>query len=114
MVMNETLRRARSLRKTMTEPERRLWSRLRGRRFAGFKFRRQVPLGHFIADFVCFDRKLIQELDGGQHTLQREYDAMRTAWLAAQGFRVLRVWNHEPRESADAVDELILRELNRV
>ena len=111
--MDETLRRARSLRKKMTDPERLLWCKLRARRFAKFKLRRQVPLGPFIADFVCFDRKLILELDGGQHTLRREYDAERTRWLEEHGFRVLRVWNNELRESADAVDELIWRELHR-
>ena len=109
--MDETLRRARSLRKKMTEPERWLWFKLRGRRFAKFKFRRQVPLGPFIADFVCFERNLILELDGGQHTLRREYDAERTRFLEKNGFRVVRIWNNELHESADAVDELIWREL---
>lgn len=110
--MPESLRRARSLRRTMTDPERLLWSKLRNRRFSTFKFRRQVPLGPFIADFVCFTRKLIIELDGGQHTLRRKYDAQRTRWLAEHGFRVVRVWNNELTESAEAVDELIWRALH--
>ncbi|MEX2113375.1 MAG: DUF559 domain-containing protein [Pirellulales bacterium] len=97
--MDEMLRRARLLRRKMTEPERRLWFRLRARRFAGFKFRRQVPLSSYIVDFVCFERKLILELDGGQHTLQRVYDAERTRWLEDQGFRVVRIWNNELWES---------------
>jgi very-short-patch-repair endonuclease len=110
--MDDTpLDRARSLRKNLTNPERLLWSKLRGRRFAGFKFRRQVPLGPFIVDFVCFDRKLILELDGGQHTLQTAYDARRTAWLEEHGFRVVRFWNHELWEDRDAVDELIWQRL---
>jgi very-short-patch-repair endonuclease len=109
---NELLRRARSLRRSMTEPERLLWSKLRHRRFAAFKFRRQVPLGPFIADFVCFSSKLIIELDGGQHTLQREYDADRTRWLEEHGLRVVRVWNNELTEIADAVDEMIWRALH--
>jgi len=79
--MDDGLDRARSLRKSLTDTERLLWSKLRGRRFGGFKFRRQVPLGPFIADFVCFEQRLIVELDGGQHTLQAGYDA-----------RVLRGW----------------------
>ncbi len=108
---NETLRCARSLRRSMTEPERLLWSKLRARRFAAFKFRRQVPLGPFITDFVCFASKLIIELDGRQHTLHREYDAQRTRWLEEHGFRVVRVWNNELTESADAVDKAIWRAL---
>jgi very-short-patch-repair endonuclease len=79
--MNEPRDRARSLRKNLTDSERLLWAKLRNRRFAGFKFRRQVPLGSFIADFVCFERRLILELDGGQHAQQQEYDAARTRWM---------------------------------
>jgi very-short-patch-repair endonuclease len=108
----ELLDRARSLRRKMTETERLLWSKLRNRRFGQFKFRRQIPLGHYIVDFVCFDRRLVLELGGGQHTLQREYDATRTRWLEEQGFRVVRFWNHELREDKDAVDELIWRRLH--
>jgi very-short-patch-repair endonuclease len=102
-----TLGRARALRRTMTDAERILWSRLRNRRFAHYKFRRQVPLGPFIADFVCFDRRLIVELDGGQHAQQKEYDADRTNWLAENGFRVVRFWNHELTLDREAVEELI-------
>jgi very-short-patch-repair endonuclease len=102
-----TLGRARALRRTMTDAERILWSRLRNRRFAHYKFRRQVPLGPFIADFVCFDRRLIVELDGGQHAQQKEYDADRTNWLAENGFRVVRFWNHELTLDREAVEYLI-------
>ena len=109
---NRSLARARSLRRKMTEPERLLWSKLRNRRFAEFKFRRQVPLGPFIADFVCFEQRLILELDGGQHTLQREYDAQRTRWLNENDFRVVRFWNHELTHDAAAVEELIWRKLH--
>ncbi len=108
----KSLVRARSLRQSMTEAERLLWSKLRKRRFANFKFRRQVPLGPFIADFVCFEKSLIIELDGGQHTVQREYDSQRTSWLEAHGFRVIRIWNFELREEKDAVDELIWNRLH--
>jgi very-short-patch-repair endonuclease len=79
----------------MTDAERLLWSVLRNRRFAHFKFRRQVPIGSFIVDFVCFDRRLILELDGGQHKRQTQYDAERARWLEEQGYRVVRIWNHE-------------------
>jgi very-short-patch-repair endonuclease len=105
--------RARSLRRTMIDAERLLWRKVRHRRFSGFKFRRQVPLVPFIADFVCFASKLIVELDGGQHTQQADYDAERTAWLAEHGFRVVRFWNHELVEEAEAVDELIWRRLQK-
>ena len=73
----------------------------------GFKFRRQAPVGRFIADFVCFDRKLVVELDGGQHAEQAEEDAERTSWFAKQGFRVLRFWNCEVVDDLDAVLEVI-------
>jgi very-short-patch-repair endonuclease len=86
---------ARELRKNMTDAERRLWSRLRGRQFGGFKFRRQAPIGPYIVDFVCFERKLIVELDGGQHVVRASEDDARTSWLKSQGFEVLRYWNHD-------------------
>jgi very-short-patch-repair endonuclease len=111
--MDESIHRARQLRRRMTDAERRLWCKLRGRRFAHFKFRRQVPLGPFIVDFICFARRLIVELDGGQHALRRGYDARRTHYLEAQGFRVVRIWNHELVESADEVDDMLWRELHR-
>jgi very-short-patch-repair endonuclease len=103
---------AKDLRQNLTEEERFVWSRLRSRRFAGFKFRRQVVLGSYIVDFVCHAAKLIVELDGGQHTLQRKYDADRTNWLEQAGYRVFRCWNFEVREEWDAFEELLWRELN--
>jgi very-short-patch-repair endonuclease len=87
---------AKKLRRGMTEPERKLWWGLRGRQLEGFKFRRQVPLGPYVADFCCLEAKLIVEVDGGQHAeAKREHDEKRTAWLATQGYRVLRFWNYE-------------------
>ncbi|MEY2884774.1 MAG: hypothetical protein RL490_2498 [Pseudomonadota bacterium] len=86
--------RARTMRKQPTEAERQLWAMLRDRRFGAFKFRRQVPIGPFIADFLCYDARLIVEADGGQHC-ESATDTRRTAWLEQQGFRVLRFWNHE-------------------
>jgi len=109
---DEPLERARELRRLQTDAEQWIWSKLRNRRFVSFKFRRQVPLGPFIVDFACFDRRLIVELDGGQHTQQQEYDCRRTAWLASQGFRVVRIWNHEVWQDADAVEELLWRALH--
>ncbi len=86
---------ARQLRKNQTEAEKRLWQRLRNRQLAGYKFRRQYPIGHYIVDFVCLETKLIVELDGGQHMAQRAYDEQRSAYLNQQGFIVLRCWNNE-------------------
>jgi very-short-patch-repair endonuclease len=111
--MEENLHRARQLRRKMTDAERTLWSMSRNRRFVHLKFRRQVPIGSFVVDFVCFDRRLVLELDGGQHKLQVQYDAQRTQWLEKQGFRVVRIWNHELFEDRDAVEELIFRALQK-
>jgi very-short-patch-repair endonuclease len=91
---DRTLQRARHLRREMSDEERILWMLLRDRRFAEFKFRRQVPLGDYVADFVCLQRKLVLELDGAQHAEpeQAAFDAKRTAYLEAAGFRVARLW----------------------
>ncbi len=104
--------RAKELRKTQTRHEIKLWAQLRAKRFAAFKFRRQVPIGKFIVDFVCFERRLIVELDGGQHSDQQIYDLGRDAWLKSQDFRVIRFWNSEVDNCFDDVLEAIFRELN--
>ena len=98
---------ARRLRREMTEVEARLWYQLRDRRLDGFKFRRQKPIGPYIVDFVCLDRRLIIELDGGHHALQVQADARREVFLQAAGFRVLRFWNHEVLANEAAVLERI-------
>ncbi|HET9049969.1 MAG TPA: endonuclease domain-containing protein [Chiayiivirga sp.] len=97
---------ARSLRKTMTEAERKLWHRLRLQQL-GVKFRRQHPVGPFIADFACLEPRLIVEVDGSQH-LDSATDAQRDAYLQAQGFLVRRYWNHDVLMATDAVVEDIL------
>jgi len=84
---------ARELRGRETEAEAVLWEALRGRRLAGLKFRRQHPIGSFVADFCCAERMLVVELDGGVHEGQREHDAEREALLVAPGYRVLRFPN---------------------
>jgi very-short-patch-repair endonuclease len=94
--------RARALRSRMTDAERKLWYALRDRRFAGFKFRRQVPLGNFIADFVCYEHRLVIEVDGGQHA-ESLRDERRDRWFAANGFRVLRFWNNEVLSNLEGV-----------
>jgi very-short-patch-repair endonuclease len=85
---------ARAMRRAPTDAERALWRLLRDRRFSGYKFRRQTPIGPFIVDFLCFEARLIVEADGGQHG-DNAYDIARDAWFRAQGFRVRRFWNAE-------------------
>jgi very-short-patch-repair endonuclease len=97
--------RPQELRRNQTDAERFLWSRLRNRALAGHKFRRQVRLGGFIVDFVCFERQLVVELDGGQHAecSHQIKDHARTAWLVSQGYRVLRFWNNEILDNIEGV-----------
>lgn len=106
-----TLDHARQLRQNQTDTEQFVWTRLRDRRFAEYKFRRQVPIGNYVVDFVCLEQRLIIELDGGQHTLQREYDAQRTLWLSSQNFRVVRFWNHDVLGDWQTIEEEIWRRL---
>jgi very-short-patch-repair endonuclease len=98
---------ARLLRINMTDAERKLWSLVRRKQLQGFRFRRQVPLGRYVADFACMSARLVIELDGGQHADRSEYDQHRTAWLNGNGFRVLRFWNDEVFTNADGVLETI-------
>ena len=107
---NQTTR-ARSLRADQTKAQAKLWSVVRGRKLGGFKFRRQVPIDRYIADFVCREARLVVELDGGQHSDQVEYDAGRTEVIEACGFRVLRFWNHQVLARDSAVGDTILYEL---
>ena len=104
--------RARELRNNPTEAERSLWQHLRLCQLGGHKFRRQQSLGPDIVDFVCLEKRLIIEVDGGQHSEQKAYDAERNAWLEEQGFRVLRFWNHEVLQEIEAVKEVIVRALS--
>jgi very-short-patch-repair endonuclease len=102
--------RARALRARMTDAERKLWYALRDRRFAQFKFRRQVPVGPFIADFICFEARLVVEVDGGQHAESLQ-DKRRDRWFAANGFHVLRFWNNEVLSNLEGVMTLVAQEL---
>ena len=101
---------AREMREAPTDAEKRLWFCLRDRRLGGFKFRRQHPMGSYIADFICIEAGIIIELDGGQHAEdeQRKRDAQRTSFFESQGFRVLRFWNHDVLARTEAVLETIL------
>jgi very-short-patch-repair endonuclease len=98
---------ARSLRQNETDAERKMWTVLRSRRFSGFKFRRQQPLGHYIVDFFCKDRGLIVELDGGQHLYDVKNDEERTIFIESHGFRVLRFWDHEVLKDPRSVLEIL-------
>lgn len=99
----QALERARELRRFSTEAETRLWHALRGRRLAGAKFRRQVWLSGYIADFYCAEARLVVEADGGQHDERRDQDARRSAALEQEGFRVIRFWNNDVMDNLDAV-----------
>ena len=99
---------ARELRNNLTDAERRLWQKLKRRQIATVKFRRQQPIGAFIVDFVCFERRVIVEVDGGQHSEQVPYDEQRTRWLEAQGYLVLRFWNNDVLANTEAVAQAIL------
>ncbi|MBS0529595.1 MAG: endonuclease domain-containing protein [Proteobacteria bacterium] len=102
-----TTSRAKSLRKSMTDAERRLWYRLRAHRLANIKFKRQAVIGRHVVDFVCFERSLVIEVDGGQHDGQAS-DLTRDRWLTNEGFRVMRFWNNEVLNNTDAVLSRIL------
>jgi very-short-patch-repair endonuclease len=109
--MPKRLEFARTLRQAMTDAERALWYQLRAKRLLGWKFRRQQLIGTYIVDFVCFEAKLVVELDGSQHAEQVDADARRTAWLESQGFRVLRFWNDAVLKEMGPVLAEILRNL---
>ena len=100
-------RNARALRKNLTDAEKKLWQKLNRRQIGTLKFRRQQPIGEFIVDFVCLERRLVVELDGGQHAEQGDYDEVRTAWLEMRGYRVLRFWNNDVLSNSDGVMQRI-------
>jgi very-short-patch-repair endonuclease len=108
-LFREELASARGLRRRPTEAEKRLWRLLRGRRFAGVKFRRQHPVGAYVADFFCSDSKLIIELDGGGHGAEEQAreDEHRTREIGRLGLKVLRVWNTDVMQNPEGVLERI-------
>ena len=100
---------AKSMRRNPTESERHMWLILKDRRLADYKFRRQIPIGPYIADFVCYSARLIIELDGNQHA--DDHDTSRDAWLASKGFTILRVWNNQIADDRDAVLDAVWNRL---
>ncbi|HVV91521.1 MAG TPA: endonuclease domain-containing protein [Solirubrobacterales bacterium] len=109
-------RRAKALRRDMTDAERKLWRHLRAHRFADAHFRRQVPIGPYVVDFACHGAKLIVELDGGRYGTAEgvRWDARRTAWLEAEGFRVPRFWNTDVVTNPEGVLTLVANALAAV
>jgi len=103
---------ARSMRADSTKAENMLWQALRNRQLVGLKFKRQAPLGGFILDFVCFEARLIVEVDGGQHS-ESKRDVERDGYFEREGFRTLRFWNDEVERNLDAVCLAILRAAGR-
>jgi very-short-patch-repair endonuclease len=104
------------LRKNMTDTERILWQRLRNRQLGGFKFRRQKPIGSYIVDFVCVEnvcveKKIIVEVDGGQHALDTNTETIREDYLKKNGYKILRFWNHDVLRDTHSVLERILEVL---
>jgi very-short-patch-repair endonuclease len=105
---------AKQLRKHMTKAEIALWSRLRGGAVKGRRFRRQHPIGPYVADFACLPMRLIVEVDGDTHISRgdQRYDASRDAYLRSHGWRVLRFWNGDVFENLDGVVERIYSEVS--
>jgi len=109
--IKELLReRAKSMRSEATPAEHRLWQILRAKRLAGYKFKRQLVIDHYIADFVCPGHRLIVEADGGQHA-ESDYDRRRDEYLRAQGFRILRFWNSDIFNNEEGVADAIFAAL---
>ncbi len=104
---------AKKLRSNMTKEEVKLWNILRASRFHGYKFKRQVLIGDYIVDFLCKDKKLIIELDGGQHNIEEniEYDNSRTHYLESNGYTVLRFWNNDVWNNIDGLCSVLLKKL---
>ena len=109
MRQGSKLNAARALRRNETFAEKRLWEQLRNRTLEGFKFARQVPIGPFVADFVCRDLKLIVEVDGATHSTDEELekDMRRTEYLSGEGYHVIRFQNDEILNGMDQVLTLI-------
>ena len=105
------VKRARALRRVQTDAERMLWSRLRDRQLQGAKFRRQHPIGPYIADLCCTERRLVVEVDGSHHAQRIESDHQRTDFLVREGYRVLRFWDHDVLVNTETVLEEIAREV---
>ena len=107
---------ARKLRQNSTKQERILWQLLRNRQFKGLKFKRQVPIGEYVVDFLCEEKQLIIELDGGQHNEPDniEADRLRTEFLESKGFKVIRFWNNDINLNIGGVYEFLSAEVDKL
>ena len=101
--MNNLKQKARYLRKNMTDQERKLWFILRNRQFYNYRFMRQFIIGNYIVDFVCSEKRIVIEIDGGQHSETEEYDKKRTDFLESKGYKVVRFWNNDIDGNLDGV-----------
>ena len=110
--MNDLTQKARKLRKNMTAQERKIWAIISNRQFYGYKFLRQYVIGHYIVDFVCREKKIIIEADGGQHNtdINEKYDELRTNYLVSLGYKVVRFWNNEIDNNIEGVYEKLQKE----
>jgi very-short-patch-repair endonuclease len=112
MRVNKTYKeKSRSLRRNATDVEQHLWYEIKNRQFAKSKFRRQYVIEPYIVDFICISKKLVIELDGGQHCDQLKYDHVRTLFLQNKGYNVLRFWNDAILKEKEAVLEVVLNAL---
>lgn len=105
--MNNQIEKSRQLRKNMTLQERKLWNIIKDRQFFGYRFRRQFPIGQYIVDFICREKKIILEIDGGQHNedINIYYDNKRTEYLMSEGYKVIRFWNNDIDNNIEGVYE---------
>ena len=103
----KTVKRAKELRRNMTDAERALWARIRAEQIEGFKFRKQAAIDDYIVDFLCLERMLVVEVDGGQHAIRKAEDDARTLALGMMGYRVIRFWNNEVLRNIEGVLEVI-------
>ena len=103
---------ARALRRNLTDAERTLWQKLRNKQLQNLKFRRQQQIGPYIVDFVTFEKKVVIEVDGGQHAVKKDEDQERDRWLQGQGFEVVRYWNNHILENIESVMDDIIRRVS--
>ena len=111
MTTDNLTHRARELRRRSTEAEKMIWHRIRSKQLEGYKFRRQQPIGTYVVDFVCFEKRLIIELDGGQHAIDQQRDRNRDSRLGEEGFMTLRFWNHDVMQNLEGILERIRERL---
>ena len=104
------IKRARDLRKNSTDAESLLWKHIRGKQLEELRFRRQCPFEKYIVDFICFEKKIVIEIDGGQHNIDNEKDIIRDNFFISKGYKVIRFWNNEVLKNIEGVIEVIREE----